>query len=310
MNKLKILFIVLLFLLPLVFFKALFTQGQLPIPSDTIVGLYYPFRDLYFKTNPNGLPYKNFLITDPIRQQYPWRSLAIDAEKQFSLPIWNPYNFAGTPLLANFQSGVFYPLNLFFLILPFSFAWSLIIFLQPLLASLFLFLYLSNLKLNKTASFLGAISFSFCGFSIAWMEWGTILSTALWLPLILLAIDKIFEIFNHQSSIINRKAIVWYFIFVFSFVCSFFAGHLQTFFYLSALTAFYFLARWFEHGSRVKILGAFFVCLVIFLILILPQLLPTLKFIMLSARNVDLAGWKQVGWFIPWQNLIQFIAPD
>jgi hypothetical protein len=307
MNKVKILLIVCLFLLPLFFFKASFLQGKLPIPADTIVGLYYPFRDLYFKTNPNGIAYKNFLITDPVRQQYPWKSLAIGLEKQFSLPLWNPYNFAGTPLLANFQSGAFYPLNLLFAILPFSFAWSLLIFLQPLLAGIFLFFYLLNLKLNKAASFLGALTFSFCGFSIAWLEWGTILNTALWLPLILLVIDKIVQ--NSEVKI-QKSKLAWYFILVFAFVAAFFAGHLQTFFYLSVFAALYFLVRWFQYGRKIKILGSFFVCFCLFLIFILPQLLPTLQFIALSARNVDLAGWEQAGWFIPWQNLIQFIAPD
>jgi len=43
----------------------------------------------------------------------------------------------------------------------------------------------------------------------------------------------------------------------------------------------------------------------------LPQLIPTLQFIILSARNLDLPGWQtNPGWFIPWQNLIQFLAPD
>jgi len=310
MNKVKILLIGFLFLLTLIFFKGLFLQGKLPIPSDTIVGLYYPFRDLYFKTNPNGLPYKNFLITDPVRQQIPWKNLVIDAEKQLNLPIWNPYNFAGTPLLANFQSGAYYPFNILFFALPFPLAWSLIIFLQPLLAGFFLFFYLSNLKLNKAASLLGAITFSFCGFSIAWMEWGTILSTALWLPLILLAIDKVI-VQDPSSRIKNlRESMVWYFVFVVSLVVSFFAGHLQTFFYLAVLSTLYVIVRWLQYGEKIKILGGFVVCLCGFFILSLPQLLPTLKFISLSARNVDLVGWKQIGWFIPWQNLIQFIAPD
>src|SRR5258708_38390044 len=85
----------------LIFSKQFLLKGKLPIPADTIVGLYYPFRDLYAATNPNGIPFKNFLITDPIRQQYPWRLLSITLEKQGLFPLWNPYNFAGTPLLAN-----------------------------------------------------------------------------------------------------------------------------------------------------------------------------------------------------------------
>lgn len=306
----KFLPIGLIIIVVLVFFWQFLFKGLLPIPSDTIVGLYYPFREVYFKTNPNGLPYKNFLITDSVRQQYPWKNLALEAEKQFSLPIWNPYNFAGTPLLANFQSGVFYPFNLFFLVLPFSSAWSVIIFLQPLLAGLFLFLYLSNLKLSKVASFLGAISFSFCGFSIAWMEWGTILSTALWLPLILLSIDKIFSPYQISNIKFTIKNLLWPLVFILSLVFSFFAGHLQTFSYLTVLSFLYFLARWFQYGRKLKLLGMFVIFSFLSLILTIVQWLPTLNFILLSARNVDLPGFTQPGWFIPWQNLIQFLAPD
>jgi len=285
-----------------VFFWQFLLKGLLPIPSDTIIGLYQPFRDLYAKDYPNGIPFKNFLITDPVRQQYPWKNLAVTEEKQVRLPLWNPYNFAGTPLLANFQSGVFYPLNLLFLALPFSLAWSLIVFLQPLLAGLFLYCYLSNLKLNKLSSLLGAVTFSFCGFSIAWMEWGTIVSTALWLPLILLAIDKIFET--------SKSKLIWYIILAFSLVSSFFAGHLQTFFYLAAVTFLYLFVRWLQTGEKIKFLAQFAALFILCLIIVSPQLLPALKFISLSARNVDLVGYTQAGWFIPWQNLIQFIAPD
>src|SRR5437773_1653816 len=103
----------------IVLFKPFFVNHLLPIPSDTIVGLYNPFRDLYAKDYPRGIPFKNFLITDPARQQYPWRTLAVNLERKLQLPLWNPYNFAGTPLLANFQSAVFYPLNFFLFIFPF-----------------------------------------------------------------------------------------------------------------------------------------------------------------------------------------------
>lgn len=308
-----------LLVLCLIFFWQFFFKGLLPIPSDTIVGLYYPFRDAYFKTNPNGLPYKNFLITDPVRQQYPWKNLSIKSEKEGNLPLWNPYNFAGTPLLANFQSAALYPLNVLFFILPFAISWSILIFLQPLLAGIFLYLYLNNLKLNKLASLLGAIAFSFSGFSIAWLEWGTILHTGVWLPLILLSIDKIIIQKNNfkfpfglvqGGQISNFKFLVWPMIFLFSLTSSFFAGHLQTFFYLFIISLIYLIARWFQYGKIVKFLFIFFIFYILFFIFTAVQWFPTIQFITLSARNVDLVGFREAGWFIPWQNLIQFIAPD
>jgi hypothetical protein len=293
----------------LVFFWQFLLKGLLPIPSDTIVGLYEPFRGLYVKDYPRGIPFKNVLITDPVRQQYPWRAITIEAEKKGNLPTWNLYNFAGTPLLANFQSAALYPLNILFFILPFQISWSLLILLEPLLAGVFLYLYLNNLKLRKEASLLGAIVFSFSGFSIAWMQWGTIVHTALWLPLVLFSVDKLFVQFNNLR-LLSKYILVWSIILVFSLASSFLAGHLQTFFYLLVFVLFYCFAKLLLIKKRIKSLVYLMCLFTILLFITFFQWFPTLKFIMLSARNLDLLSWKELGWFVPWQNLIQFIAPD
>jgi len=288
-------------LIVFVFFWQFLLKGLLPIPSDTIVGLYHPFRDLYVKVYPNGIPFKNFLITDPVRQQYPWKELTISLEGKLQLPIWNPYVLSGTPLLGNFQSAAFYPLNILYFMLPFNHAWSLIIFLGPLLAGLFLYLYLDNLKLSKWASFLGALTFSFSGFFVSWMEWGTITQVALWLPLILLAIDKL---------VLNKKKFKWALIYLFSLVFAFFAGHLQTFFYLGAFSFIYFILRWLKSEKNGKAIVVYLILNALFLLLTSIQSIPAFQFIGLSARNIDVGGINAEGWFIPYQHLIQFIAPD
>ncbi|MEM4230394.1 MAG: YfhO family protein [Candidatus Pacearchaeota archaeon] len=317
MNKFFL--IILIIVISVLFFWQFFLKSLYPIPSDTIVGLYHPFRDFYVKEFPRGIPFKNFLITDPVRQQYPWRYLAINLEKNFKLPLWNPYNFAGTPLLANHQSAPFYPLNLLFFLLPFSLSWSILIVIQPLLAGIFLFFYLANLKLNKWASMLGSVTFSFSGFFISWLEWGTVLHTALWLPLILLSIDKIFFYFDkilngkHKIANINfknKKLLGWSLIFIFSFISSFFAGHLQTFFYLFLATFAYLIGRWLQYKKIFKFLFVFLLFYFLFFILTFVQWYPLLQFILLSARDTDQISWQNSGWFIPWHHLIQFIAPD
>ena len=303
----KILPVVLFIIVSAVFFWQFLLKGFLPIPSDTIVGLYYPFREIYQKTNPNGVVYKNFLITDPVRQQYPWKQLSLTEFLQGNLPLWNPYNFAGYPLLANFQSSVLYPLNFLFLFLSFPLAWSFLIFLQPFLGALFLYLYLDNLRLRKEASFLAAFAFAFSGFLVSWLEWGTIGNTALWTPLILLSVDKFFQ--KNKNNALKSK-VFWPALLVFSLTASFLAGHLQTFFYIFILLLIYFAARWIQNKKNFRILLTFVLSLLLFIILSAIQWVPTLQFILLSARNVDLPGYKNAGWFIPWQNLVQFVAPD
>ena len=106
--------ILLLFLALVIFFYPVWLKGFTPTPTDALVGLYHPWRDLLENQYPNGYPYKNFLPTDPFRQQIPWKKLVIEQIKNKQPPLWNPYSFSGNPLLANFQAGVFYPLNLIF----------------------------------------------------------------------------------------------------------------------------------------------------------------------------------------------------
>lgn len=295
----------------IIFFRSFFLHGLLPIPSDDIVGVYHPYRDFYATTFPRGIQFKNFLVTDPVRQQYPWRYLAVELEKNFQLPLWNPYNFSGAPLLANNQSAVFYPLNIVFFIFPFSFAWSLLIFLEPFLAGMFMFFYLQNKKINIFASSIASVAFAFSGFMVAWLEWGTLVHALLWLPLLLLCIDKIFFYFKVDSKLrFKNKKLLWAVIFVFSVTSSFLAGHLQTFFYVICVTALYILGKWFFNVRQINRLFFFILLFVVFIVLTSFVWIPTLQFILLSARGVDPILFDKAGLFLPWQNLAQFIAPD
>ncbi len=288
-----------------IFFWPLFLQFKLPVPSDALVGLYHPWRDYFKDTYPNGYPYKNPLITDPVRQQYPYRILAISELKKGTLPKWNPFAYSGTPHLSNVQAAVFYPFNLFFWVLPDYAAWSLLVLFQPLLSGIFLYLYLRYIGLGERACFLGAITFSFSGFMVSWMEWNTVGHVALWIPLILLAKDKLIERFQWR----------WAFILIAAETSMLLAGHLQTALYVLLFTSLYLGLKLYKIGvhdnkwlfQKCKI---FILIGVIVIILTSIQLIPALQFILASAREFDLLDWHKPDWFIPWQNLVQFFAPD
>ncbi len=307
--------------LTIIFFWQFFFKGLLPIPSDTIVGLYHPYRDYYSADYPNGIPFKNFLITDPVRQQFPWKKLITQSFKKSDIPFWNPYSFSGTPNIANFQTGAFYQFNLLFLFFPLAKAWTILVILQPFLAGIFMYLFLKNLKIDVYSAMLGGSVFAFGGFFATWLEWGTVLHSALWLPLILLSIDKLFlylkefKISNIKYQILNRhfknkKIYVWFFILLISSVSSFFAGHLQIFFYVFIVSLAYFLLRWISYGRKLNILFPFAVFGILFLVITSIQWIPTLNFLNLSARSFDQNFLTSEGWFIPFQHLIQFVVPD
>ena len=293
------------------FFWQVIFLNKIPLPADTIVGMYHPWRDVVWNGFTSGVPYKNYLITDPVRQQYVWRELVIDQMKRGILPLWNPYSFSGYPLLANFQTGAFYPLNLLYLVFSFPTAWSMEVIFQLIGSLIFLYIYLRFMEVSKVGSVISAISYSFSGFAISWMEWNTILHVALWMPLIFLS-------FEHLIHKITYK---WTLVLIFSGIAQIFAGHLQILFYSSLISLIYLIARlartnldtkfsykYFRNIIR-KLIPFIFIYLVILMITSI-QWIPTLKFINLSARNIDQSGYLGEGWFIPWQNLIQYVAPD
>jgi hypothetical protein len=295
----------------LLFFYPLFIFGKIPIPADTIVGMYHPWRDVVWDGLTAGVPFKNSLITDPVRQQYVWRLIALSQVLKGQMPTWNPYSFSGTPLLANFQTALFYPLNILFFLVPvdFSYLWGSLVFLQPLLAGIFLYLYLKHLKLNDFASFIGSFSYAFCGFSIMWMEWNTILHTVLWVPLIFLLID----------TLIEKLSIKRILLLIFALCSSIFAGHLQILFYSMLLCNVYLFLRIVQKVIRYKkdlpyhYIKKFIPFLLVGLtVLFITSVswVPTFQFIQNSAREFDQGSFMKEGWFIPWQNLVQYIAPD
>ncbi len=295
-------FPVFLIIVCLLFFWPFLLKGRIPIPADTIVGIYHPWRDLIWNDFKAGVPFKNPLITDPVRQQFIWKKLAIDQFRKFDWPLWNPYTHAGMPLLANFQTGAFYPFNLLFFLFDFKTTWGVYIFLQPLLGSLFMFAFLRCLKLTNVASFFGAVVFAFCGFNVAWMEWGNIGHTFLWLPLVLLSIEKI----------ITDPLKKWRLVFVFSLVFCFFAGHLQTSFYVILFSFLYLFFRLFSlKKKKLKILLLFIICYLLFIAITSIQWLPTLQLILNSTREIDQGQVLQrSNWFLPSKHLIQLIVPD
>lgn len=309
MIKRKGYFVILWVILILIFFFPIFFR-KVPIPLDTIVGLYHPWRDQIWNGLSSGVPYKNFLITDPVRQQIPYRFLAIEGIKKGFTSAWNPYSFSGTPLSANIQSGYYYPLNLLFIFLPFNIAWTLLIITAPLLAGVFLYCYLRFFRLKKISCLFGSLVFAFSGFFTAWMEWGTITHVILWLPLILLAKEKLLQKVNFQ----------WFIILVVAQASQLLAGHLQISFYVVIFSTIYLLLRISQYAKNKNLkiyLKNFlqksipFIIIPVLVVLIVSiQYIPLIRYINLSARLYDLPNWQTSSWFLPWKHLVQLIIPD
>ena len=272
-----------------IFSSPYFFKGLVPFPSKYLVSFFPPWSASY------GMPVKNNAMPDIITQIYPWKMLTIDTWKKGEIPLWNPYSFSGTTHAGNYQSAVFSPFNALFLFLPFIDAWSILILLQPLLAGLFMLLFLRELGCSKISSSIGSVGFMFSGFLVTWMAYGTLGYAALSLPLILWSIAKYMRTQSFYACIIGALAIA----------CSFLSGHFQISVYVFLVSFFYVLYQAYQ-SKKWKQGILFIVILCIGLVLSAPQLLLTYDAFAASVRSTN----TQLKEVIPWQYIITFFSPD
>lgn len=283
------------------FFLPNLIKGKIPIPADSILGLYHPWRDIEVEGySPGKFPTKNPLITDPVLQAYPWRMLTIENYKNGQLPLWNPYSFSGQPLLANIQSAPFQIFNILFLIFDFNIAWALQVILPSAVAAIFMYLFLRSLNLSVYAASFGALILPFTGFFIAWLTWSTIVAAVMWLPAILFAINKL----------VAKLSILYFLLIILATTQVIFSGHWQSASYVF-LATFLYLAFIFLKTKNTKSIVLPIAAIVLGVLITAVQILPSLEFLNLSNRDNDQAYYPaRQDWFIPSQNLVQLVAPD
>lgn len=274
----------------MIFSSPYFFDGLIPFPSKYLVTFFPPWNTEY------AMPSKNAAMPDVISQIYPWKKLTIESWQRGATPLWNPYSFAGTAHAGNYQSAVFSPFNLLFLILPFVDAWSWLILLQPLLAGLGMHLCLSTLVVRRSARLIGSVAFMFCGFMVTWMAYGTLGYAILPLPWALYGLTEFAKKGRFRFLLVVTMAIAF----------SLLAGHFQISLYMIGLTVGY--AIFWEFGER-RIGKLLFMITAIGagILLAMPQIVSSYAIFVNSARG---SGFGEGGEIIPIKYLITLIAPD
>src|SRR3989344_3129959 len=261
-------------------------NGHLLVSFYAIYGENLPFKDTGW---------------DQLRIYFPFYKITIDALRQFSLPFWNPYAFSGHPHFADFQTAVFYPLNILGLFVSQITSWHILRITPTIFASFFTFLYLRNLKLNVLSSFFGALAFGFSAFIITWGEEVVMSSHSIvYLPMILLAIDRLQTRFNR----------IYFATLALSVSLSILAGYLQTTIYLLVVAFFYLMYRAISLNLGVKFYARTIFAILLGVIISSAQLLPSIELFLNSQRSgVDFSNFVK-GFLLPPISLITYLAPD
>jgi hypothetical protein len=123
----------------------------------------------------------------PTLQFYPWREYAFDLLRQGHLSLWNPYNGAGAPLLANYQTALLYPPSWLGLILPLAWAMSVTAVLHLFIAGWGMWQFTGRLGLPTLGRGMSALAFGLTGYLVARLGTYPTISAAAWLPWLLWA---------------------------------------------------------------------------------------------------------------------------
>ena len=297
-----------LFLLPLIPLYRVVLFGESIGPFDQI-------RQMSPWNGPKTSQPWDVLQADGVLQFYVWRDLVFSSWGKGQIPFWNPYQLAGTPLLANSQSGALYPPHVILGLLhvPTGAAMTLLAWLHLFWAGLGCYILCRSLGGKRLGGVVAGASFSLSTFMIAWTGLPSVIETVSWIPWVLGLLVMLFRPGSSPERLRITLA------FGASVGLMVLAGHLQFVAYgFLALTV---LGIWLlvasdsssgETKERVKSALSALLGLVFGLAIAAPQLLPVLSYSQFSHRKNSPSeqGYQAyVGSAIQPYELVKMVVP-
>ena len=231
---------------------------------------------------------KGFLGGDYGQQFYPYSVLYAKAIKHFHFNFFTDLIGCGYNLLAEGQTGFFYPLNLLlFFLLPVKMAYQFNTIIHFILGGLFSYIFIRNKGVSKYSGFIFSLVFMF-GANVCGINYNTVVQKVwVWFPLGLYFTDKFF------STNKNRYIFLLFAV----FILQVFAGFLQIAAYAIGFSLVYFLIKLFQAktNNTKKTFGFLFVGLCVFALISSLQILPVLRQVGTSTRAMQDSGFSLWG---------------
>ncbi|MBS1714009.1 MAG: hypothetical protein JST30_06695 [Armatimonadetes bacterium] len=219
------------------------------------------------------------LQADGVLQFHPWRDLVFESWRTGHLPLWNPYQLCGTPLLANSQSAGFYPLHVLVGVLhvPTVLGIALLAWFHLAWAGLGARALAKVCGANEEGALIAGVVFGLSAFLVAWSPLASVVTTCSWIPWCLFCAKRL------AGS--DRKA-AWTACLALSTAMMLLGGHLQFAAYgLIGLVVFSGVIL-VQHRSRATVWGAAVGAAFLGAMMAMPQVLPALEFSKQSHRQV------------------------
>ncbi len=180
------------------------------------------------------LGWKTLSDGDALFWFYPAYQFVAEQLRAGKLPLWNPFMYSGTPLFAQWQAGVFDPLN--WLFLPFgvtSRAMTLVQELAYATGLLGMFRYTRSLSLKRRACLIAAVIYALSGFAVARVIYPGFLHIFALTPWVIYTIEALRQRPSWRTAALGAVLVAW----------QLFAAHPQPFAYGALLAGAYALFR-------------------------------------------------------------------
>jgi hypothetical protein len=232
---------------------------------------------------------------------YPIKFSVAESFKAGQLPLWEPHMATGFPLLAEFQSAVFYLPSIIFYLIPFFAAIQFSYVFHYAVAASGSYVLLRSWKQRIYVSIIGAILFSFGGTMVSLTNLLNHFQSAVWLPWL---------VYCGERAVKNKR---WSPLVVFSLVavCQLLAGSPEVFAFSAALLLADMVRMCgkkqsgvpFSNLARLSAAGLMIIGMA------MVQLLPTAELILQSRRDHAIPAVEALGWSLRPSALIGLLLP-
>lgn len=251
-------------------------------------------------------------------QFWPWHELTKTIILSSEWPLWNPYLGNGAPLLANLQTGFFYPPNLLYFVLPVEHALTVSVAFHLMLAGVLMVLFTRQLGLQPFAATISGLTYMLSGYIVGRTQFVVMVNAAAWYPLVLFFCERL-------VTRRNKRDVLWLGL---TLAVQLLAGHAQLWFYTLWLAGAYLIFRTLQLSRSTNLQPAgqvsqipqgrfavsnllwFGLAVALAVLLSMAQILPTAEFTLQSPRNSGAETTFALTYsFWPWR-LVTLLAPN
>jgi hypothetical protein len=233
---------------------------------------------------------------------YPMRFSMYEDFRSGELPLWNRHAAMGFPLLADFQSGIFYPPHLLFLLLPFFSACRTLFVLHFLISGAGTYKLCREWKYPAYLSLIGALLFTLGGTIVSLSNLLNHFQSAVWLPWVILLWERV----------LRRLSWARFLSFTLILTLQCLAGSPEIFAMSMVLVVVDGLRvkSTLPNVSYVRLFSILAIAGLVFMVLAMAQLLPSAELYSQSRRQEPLPAQEALNWSLNPLSLLNLFFLD